>query len=237
MWSKVADDKQKILDRIDKLLSLADPERGGTEAEREAAEKQAQKLIFKHRIDLMELRKHREGNDPSGALVITEEYSKSGVVEAQFYAKIYHAFGGRAVIQKLDKGRQRWTFILVEDSYEMVQAIADRLWRWLKLEHGQAKREALPMNPNAFRRAFYANAGEVIFARLKLQEEYLAKQAGAVGTDLVRLDSAITQRKQEELFGGGLRAGKRRGYGNQDGIQAGTTAGRKADISKGAIRE
>lgn len=229
------EDKAKILERIEKLLNLADPERGGTEAEQEAAAKQAQKLIFKHRIDLVELRKHREGTEASTAYVEVNEYSKSGVVEAQFYSQIYRAFGGTSVYMALPKGRQKWTFILPQDSYEMVKALADRLWLWLKVEHSDAKRAAMPSNPNAFRRAFYANAAHVIYTRLKQQEDYLAKQAGEVGTDLVRLDTKAVEDKRSELFPN-VRRSRSRGYGNQDGRSAGKDAGRRANISKGALR-
>lgn len=226
-------DKQKIIDKINKLLSLADPERGGTDAERERATEAAQKLIFKHRIEMYELVGSEE-ESATAADVMVVNFSKHGIVEANFYAAIIFAFKGKVVSKKLPKGRAVYTYVFAPNTKDTVMPLADRLWKWLQVEQKVAKAKAVPANGNAFRRAFFASAESVLVRRIRDQETALYDDAGEIGTALVIRDSAAVDKKMREMFPH-LKKGRSRSYGDQAGHAAGKDAGYRANISKGSI--
>ena len=220
---------EDIIAKVRKLLNLADPARGGTEAERDNAMRKAQELMFKHDLELFEI-----GEDDEKASGVTHDEVMVEGKTKQWQGMLLHYIGTpfncKLVYTKtFEKWQTRWTIIGTPDNIKAVETLWEALVPWLRSQASMARREAMPSNPNAFNRAFFDRAGQVIHRRLQEQRDYL-ENTYTGGTDLVLARDAQNTNYAQELFGG-LRQQRRRGYSNLSGTMHGHLAGHRADIS------
>ena len=221
--------EDEVIRKVRKLLNLADPARGGTEHERDTAMKMAQKLMFEHDLELYEI-----GEDDSHATHVTHTEVFVDGKTMQWKGMLLHYIGApfncKLVYSKThEKWQTKWTLIGTPDNIKAVQILWEALMPWLKSQASLARREAMPSNPNAFNRAFYDMAGNVIRNRLQEQRDYL-EHSHSKGTELVLARDVQNTQYAENLFGA-LRRAKSRGFSNQSGLRHGHEAGHRADLT------
>jgi len=220
-----------LLKKIKGLLTLAAPDRGGTEEERDTAMKMATDLMAKYNIAEWE--------------VATEDEKRKGVTHRRYTTKgktkkwegmLYHYIGSgigvKAVYSQspFNKWEWNWTLIGREADLDFLEILYESLVPWLKIQAKLGRATHQPSNPNAFNRAFFDNAGHIVNVRLKHQRESAYKSS--TGTELVLATDSMNERYAQEMFGR-LRSSKARGFGNVAGEISGREAGAKADLSAG----
>jgi hypothetical protein len=219
----------EVIGKIRKLLNLADPARGGTEAERDTAMQKAQELMFKHDLELFEI-----GENDSHATHVTHTVINVDGKTTQWQGMLLFYLSTPlncqvVYVKTYVKNQTKWTVVGTPDNIKAVQVLWEALVPWLKSQASLARRLAMPSNPAAFNRAFFDRAGRVIGARLKEQRDYL-EHAHTRGTDLVVARDAQNAAYMRSMYPN-ARESRRRGFSNSQGIEHGHMAGHRADLT------
>jgi hypothetical protein len=225
--------KENIIEKIQKLLALADESRGGTEAERELATKRAHELMLKHNIDSFSV---SDQSAPGG--VNDEELFVKGAMnlwKGPLYAAVGSVCFVDTVYWKLGKHETKWMLVGRADNVSFVRTLCEHLIPWLEQECKDAVRIArdehesngMKLNPRAFKRSFMESATYRIRSRLHAQ-----RAAKGVGEELVVHEGAANQ-DYIAIKVGKPRKSRRRGSQNLAGHTAGREAGNRADLSPG----
>lgn len=222
--------EDKIIDRIAKLLELADPTRGGTKAERELATQRAHEMMLKYNIEQSEVSGRSAKSDVNESTEeirgATSEWKKDLIIllgEVLFVKGFY---------SKRSKFTWKVTLIGRPENIAFVQTLCKYLIPQLEAEALASFKEASQweeIKPRSFRRAFYQSATYVIRARLEDQRE---KQAGEPGTDLIRNEDAANLRYMAEQ-GIKLGQGRSRSYSSTAGHYTGQAAGGRVNLNPG----
>lgn len=123
----------KLILRIVKLLSLADPSKGATPAEAASAFAKAQELITLNGLELADIRSAQElmtGAQSASSFDIGEDLIKSGRVQRYDYETnvariLMRCFGVRIIwCKELDNGRSRHAYIIVGERLDRALARA-----------------------------------------------------------------------------------------------------------------
>jgi hypothetical protein len=225
--------KENIIEKIQKLLALADESRGGTEAERELATKRAHELMLKHNIDSFSV----SDQSAPGAVGDDEMVFKGALNlwKGPLYSSVGAACFVDTVYWKLGKHETKWLLIGRSDNLAFVRTLCEHLIPWLEDECRTAVREAKEdyesaghkLNPRAFKRSFMQAATSQIYLRLVAQ-----RSASGVGSELVVHEGAANKEFLEKRVGP-VRKSRNRGSRNAAGHQAGREAGDRADLSPG----
>lgn len=228
--------RQKIIDRINKLLAMADPERGATEAEQEQAMSRAQALMHEHRISLLEAHQGQGGDSEAQATVAT--FTRSEKWQGSLRGYILNALGGKAIIDRTHAptNGSAWIYVGTPSQLDLLELLAAHLINWLPARAKLARKAQRPSNPKAFNRAFYDEAGRVIHHRLREREAAMAAQA-PTGMELVKVEGAAVQRFIDQRFGAnGLRPTRGPNYSDGGGRHAGNIAGQQANLAAGSVK-
>lgn len=222
----------KIIERIRKLLELADESRGGTKAERELAAQRAQELMLKHNLDSAEL----SGQSAPGD--VGEDGQRVEGSQAEWQVQLIAAVGEECFVTVywIKRGRFAWDVVTVgrADNIAFVDTLCKHLIPWLKQEAKEAfkvaqRLEGDAIKPRSFRRAFYASAIREIALRLRMLRRHTT---GSTGEELVRNEDAANK-LYLEVQGVNVRPSRYRNYGSDAGHAAGENAGRRADLTPG----
>lgn len=224
----------KIIDRIAKLLALADEKSGGTEAEREAAQDAAQKLMLKHNIEYARVSGSKRSAE--GDVEADHQVNITGAMN-QWKVQLYWATSEPLFVKvlryKTAKHGARLLFIGRPDNVKFVATLCEHLIPWLEAECKTASkieernRNGAFFNPRAFKRAFMEAAVWKIGSRL-----HAVRASSNVGTDLIRNEDAANARKLEEM-GIKVKIARVGGTSDRSGHAAGREAGGRADITPG----
>jgi hypothetical protein len=224
----------KIIERIAKLLELADEDRGGTEAERELATHRAHEMMLKYNIEEGEV----SGRSAKGD-IIDEDFIIQGST-AEWKAKLPILMGHQCFVdgyfQQL--GRFKWRVVLVgrPENITFVRKLSDALIPWLEgeassgFDHAkeESELEGLPEpKPRSFRRAFYDSATAVIVRRLQAERE---EQITGNGMELVRNERAANEQFMKDK-GVQTKEARSREYSSAVGSALGGRAGVRADLT------
>lgn len=224
----------KIIDKIAKLLALAAEDSGATEAERNLAQDNAQKLMLKHNIDFARVTGSKQSAE--GDVGADHEVHITGAMN-QWKVQLYWATSTplfvKALRYKTAKHGARILFVGRPDNVAFVTTLCEHLIPWLEEECKQASkleeqnRNGAFFNPRAFKRAFMQSAVWKIGQRLEA-----VRASSSVGTDLIRNEDAANDRKLEDL---GIRVSRAKVGRTSDvsGHVAGREAGGRADITPG----
>jgi hypothetical protein len=223
---------QTIIERIAKLLALADDTRGGSKAERELAMQRAQELMLKHNIEQSEI----HGKSAEGDIGDKGERIEGSMSE--WKVALILQVGNQCFVDGyyIPRGKFAWDVVTVgrADNLAFVKTLCDHLIPWLEQEAKVAFKEAKEelggeVKPRSFKRAFFASATSEIASRLF---QLRNKKMGSTGTELVRNERAANERYIERTAGT-LRSRRSRGFTSGAGHVAGADAGRRADLSPG----
>jgi Protein of unknown function (DUF2786) len=224
-----------VLSKIQKMLNLADPSRGGTEAERDTAMRMAQELMFKYDLELFEVEQHEDKTDPNRknqSRVTQHEHHVQGQSK-QWQGMLYHYIASgcqcKVIYYKESRKSSRWLIYGSEDNLALLEMLHRMLVPWLIEQNKIDRRRDGPSNPNAYNRAWYDRAGNVIMWRLRDQLDKMTR-ASITGTELVLHRSAQVEEYVQERHQN-LRYSKARNYSNEAGARAGREAGYRADLS------
>lgn len=223
--------ESKIIEKIRKLLELADETRGGTEAERELAAKRAQELMLKHNLESADL----IGQSAPGDVQDGVERIEGSMAEWQ--VSLILGIGDACFVSGFYTQRARFTWDVTTigrpDNVAFVKTLCSHLVPWLEQEAKDAfkiaQEEDETVKSRSFRRAFYASATRIITMRLHaLRKETM----GGTGMELARNERAVNEQhlKDMEIE---LRASRKRSYGSDAGHEAGRDAGARADLTPG----
>lgn len=223
-----------IIDTIEKLLALADPARGGTDAEREVAMQKAQKLMQKHNLDFAAISSNKRSADGD---VTDNDIIIKGAMN-QWRRDLYAAVAGTSFVHavwfKYGKHEGRLLLVGRPDNLAFVRTLTDHLIPWLEDEckraskdEEQARGEAF-FNPRAFKRSFMQSATYRIHSRLS--DMWRGVESGH---ELIRNETAANKKHLEDI-GVSVKKGHRsRGSGEASGHSAGREAGDRADLTPG----
>lgn len=223
---------QTIIERIAKLLALADDTRGGSKAERELAMQRAQELMLKHNIAQSEI----HGKSAEGDIGDTGERIEGSMSE--WKVALILQVGHQCFVDGYytARGRFAWDVTTVgrTDNLAFVKTLCGHLIPWLEQEAKVAFKEAkeelgAAVKPRSFKRAFFNSATHEITSRLL---QLRTSTLGSTGTDLVRNETAANKRYIERVVGP-LRQRRSRGFTSGAGHVAGADAGRRADLTPG----
>lgn len=229
--------REKIVDRVRKLLNLADEEGGGTDGERDAALAKAQALMNRHRIEEHELA--REQGRPLGEGIRAKPFGVLTLKDRWQYYLLYaigENVGVDAVMAPLGKGSTTIGVQLVgrPESIEYVDLVARWIIPQLEAEAArallQSKTDA-PMagNPGEragrsikFRKSFME--GAVMSIRARLEEAHQRESTGSQG--LVLHDKAA----KAEFYGDSAPRESRSNWEFGEGSLDGIATGDRVDI-------
>lgn len=222
---------EAIIDKIHKLLRLADEQGGGTDAERDLAAQRAQEMMLKYNIEVSLM---DEDNAP-GVEQASEQYSRGlkwkgdllSVIGQHNFVEVYYMKVG-----------PQFRFVMTGKPHNV--AFVRELHKFLASQLTQACSAALARdahltkNSNSYRRAFFRQACTVLWHRLKEQADARYAAAGTTGTDLVVNERAAIDQFLQDL---GLRTKrvKPRSLSDQAGAGAGHNAGHDVSITKGSL--
>jgi hypothetical protein len=223
----------KIIDKVRKLLELADADRGGTEAERDLAMQRASELMAKHNIAVGDAM----GKSAEGDVGLNTTRIEGSLSEWQVTLAI--AVGGVSFCDGyyVKRARFAWDVTLVgrPDNVAFTQTLCAHLVPWLEQEASDAYKEAKAMDeygtvkPRSFKMAFF----EAAVWRIKGRLETLRKDTfEGSHEELITNEDVANQRKLEEE-GINLRKSRKRGHSSGAGHAAGVDAGDRADLLPG----
>lgn len=225
--------ESKIIEKIAKLLRLADEHSGGTEAERDLAMKRAQEMMLKHNLDYAKI---TGGLQSAEGDVADHNIMVKGAMN-QWRLKLLASIGAVTFVNvisfNLGKHHKRVMLVGRPDNLAFTTRLFEALVPWLETECKIAVKDEEKLrgdeffNPRAFKRSFMESAAYRIHGRL--QE---TRRATKVGTDLVRNEDAANRQHLESL-GIKVRRSSARGSGEAAGHRAGREAGGRADLSPG----
>lgn len=223
--------EDKIIERIAKLLELADENRGGTPAERELATQRAHEMMLKYNVEQSELTgKSAKGDVSEDGYVVEGSMSEGKAMLPILIGQVCFVYGYYE-----QQARFRWRVVLVgrPENIAFVTTLCKALIPWLETEalaafnlaSSDPSQEA---KPRSFRRAFYHAATIVIRQRLELQRQ----EVQGTGMELVRNEDAANQKYVEDS-GVDPTPQSIRGYSSMVGHALGERSGLRAYISGG----
>jgi hypothetical protein len=223
--------EQRIIDKIQKLLRLADPERGGTDAERELALQRANELMAKHNLEQFELTEQSAPGD------VQQENDTISGSNNQWKVTFMLATADVCLVSGYYQavGKRQWKVVFIgrADNIAFVRQLHEHLIPWLEHEARTSFQEISAMDPLAkprsFKRAFFESATWRIRGRLESQRR---QASGKFGTEIVRNEAAANKRFLEQS-GINLRRQRGRQKSSEAGHATGQEAGNRADISPG----
>jgi hypothetical protein len=228
--------EQNIIEKIRKLLELADEERGGTEAERELAAQRAQELMLKHNIEMGELK----GQSAEGDVGEEGEFIKGSMAEWQVGLLLHVGSVSFVEGYYTQLARFEWKVTLIgrADNIAFTKTLCQYLIPWLEAEAASAFKQMKEVQPDtkprSFRRAFYAAATMRIQDRLRQDRQRVERQQakGSTGMELARNEEAANKAYLAKK-GVNLRSRQRRGFTSIAGAELGHAAGSRADLTPG----
>ncbi|MEH3055574.1 MAG: DUF2786 domain-containing protein [Patulibacter minatonensis] len=198
--------REDIIDRILKLLAMADENSGASENERMQAAERAQRLMLEHQIEALELEQ-----DDQGAVRFTEEEEQVNGRRQQWQTDVYFAVGagvGIHVHQTWKVGHshnKRIVLVGRPEAVALVRSLSRSLIVWLKsecaLELAAATNVGAKASPDRWRRSFYLGAARRIGHRLTEQRERGEQQYQGTGVELVLADRAALDAHVREQHG------------------------------------
>jgi hypothetical protein len=219
--------EERIVDKIAKLLELADETRGGTPAERENATKRAHEMMLKYNVEQAEI----DGRSAEGE--VGEDSHEISGTQDEWKVRLPILLGEACFVggyyQPL--ARFRWRVILVgrAENIAFVRTLCDQLIPWLESEAALAftyAKEGGNVKPRSFKRAFFHAATVTILARLKAEREEVTGN----GMELVRTEDAANAKYIEDTAGN-IKTEELRGYSSVAGRYSGQEAGLRADLA------
>lgn len=247
-----------IIEKIRKLLALADERGGGTEAERALAAEKAQQLMFQHHLDQAALDNYVSPQD------IAEHVEEVKGVNNQWRGvllfRIGLACGCDGYVVELSRSHSFQHEVGRRENLDLALAIYHSLVPWLEAEAARsyklalkryaADREGLlaehydeeeiieeigkPIKPKSFRRAFFDSASARISGRLAAKRRDMEAKGGETGTALVRSEEAANRAFLQKQ-GITLREGKAKDYHSMAGRMHGSDAGNRASLAAGTV--
>lgn len=218
---------EKILDKIAKLLELADESRGGTPAERELATQRAHEMMLKYNVEMGEVTGRSAAGD-----ITDESWSVRGSTtewKVKLPILVAQACFCTGYFSRIARFHWRVTLVGRPENIAFVRRLSDQLIPWLEAEAVQSfqiAKEEGDAKPRSFRRAFYQTASTVIMKRLELERQ----ETVGTGMELVRNEDAANQKYLEDQ-GVEVRQADARGYSSQIGHALGGRAGLRADLA------
>jgi hypothetical protein len=133
--------RDSVIDKVRKLLALADSEGGGTPAERALAADRAAELMTKHDLDLIDL------GDPTARDDVGQEQDRvDGMTEqwrGHLRGRVAAAMGGDYYYTRLGRAATIWHYVGRPDTIAFVRALTDSLIPWLEIECEAALTKAI----------------------------------------------------------------------------------------------
>lgn len=219
---------EKIVDKIAKLLELADETRGGTPAERENATQRAHEMMLKYNIEQSEI----SGRSAKGEVTDNDHVVEG--TQSEWQVRLPILLGQACFVggyyQQLS--RFKWRVVLVgrPENLAFVRKLSDQLIPWLESEAAIAYKHAAEgeaeLKPRSFKRAFFNAATLTIRARLEDER----RQVTGNGMELVRNEDAANQDYLDQE-GVKVKAAKDRSFSNTVGDYLGGEAGLRADLA------
>ena len=174
--------KENVIEKVRKLIALADADGGGTEAERALAMEKAQKLLWEHELSLLDV-----DTAPQELGVVEELMHTESALrwKAELFGAIGMGLGMRAV--QLPKPRNTHQFKLVvigpKDRVEFAKLMTDWIAGQLMGDLNRALRTEMPPGANTriWRREFLEAANARVHQRVKAQEREREQEAGLEG--------------------------------------------------------
>jgi hypothetical protein len=128
-------ERETVIEKVQKLLSLADEQGGGTEAERLNAAEKAQALILKHNLDTLEL----EAETDSGPEFVEEREdldAQSDHWKGDLYSRLGKTVNVHVHYRRIYGQKSKRTYVLIGrvDSIAYVKSLAAYLVPYLETE-------------------------------------------------------------------------------------------------------
>lgn len=220
----------KIIQRIQKLLALADEDGGGTEAERDNAMRRAQELMFKHDLDMASIEGTADIKFVEGDMTFTQERDHW---RGRLFYHIGQALGAKGFQTKYSRGHMRMVLVGQPDTVRFAEILTDwiipQLTRECEVALVKAKQDDPGTHARTFRNAFYDHATARISDRLEAQQDDVEASQGDTGMELVLVRNAALDAHMEKYS---LRSGSSSSRGGDwNGARAGSAAGNRADLN------
>lgn len=228
--------QEKVLDKVRKLLALADENGGGTEAERELAMERAQAILFEHELTMMDITPEAER---SGVIEDTEDWQMRDRWKGRLLYFIGEGVGCKGLFTTPIPGKRvsRWHLIGPEDRVAFARTLRDWLVPYLEREYEAAYARDYAVgwdmkgpDRRVYKREFMDAAMVRISDRLKEKEREQEVQHGSVGTELVRSHKRAVDTYMGEHYPR-LRTSRSQGQRHGGARSAGSDAGSRADLS------
>jgi|TARA_R100000278_G_scaffold77128_1_gene60006 hypothetical protein len=232
MEVNMAESTEKVLERIAKLMQMAD---GGTKHEAEVASKMAQKLLIKHNLSMADV---DTNIDEAEKAIMDELFNMRDVwkkVEGNWIASLYHVVATNNLCRIITQSGGRWKNIYVIGTkanvsmvHFMCQQLIPRLreaekqeWSWY---NGWDKR-------GVFKRGFFQGAVSGINSQLRVQMQQLQQENKNVEGLVIYNDKAVG----DYVSGKWPKLGKGRSSSTSsaDGYRSGRNVGKNMSIRKG----
>ena len=228
----MAENMDKILDRIAKLMQMAD---GGTKHEAETAAKMAQSLLIKHNLSMADV-DNQIGEDERA--IMDELFNMRDTwkkVEGNWISSLYHVVAINNLCKIIIHGGGKWKNITVIGSkanVSMVNFICMQLiprlrdaekqeWSWY---NGFDKR-------NVFKRGFFQGAVAGISNQLSMALQELQDADKNVKGLVLYNDKAVTEYRDNKWPN--LRNGRGSRSSSWDGYKSGKNVGSNMNIHRG----
>lgn len=220
----------KIIQRIQKLLALADEDGGGTEAERDNAMRRAQELMFKHDLDMASIEGTSDIKFVEGDMTFTQERDHW---RGRLFYHIGEALGGKGFQTKYSRGHMRMVLVGQPDTVRFAEILTDwiipQLTRECEIALAKAKQDIPGTHARTFRNAFYDTATDRIASRLEAQQNDVEASQGDTGMELVLVRNAALDAYMKENHN--LRTTYSSRGNSWGGAAAGAAAGNRADLN------
>jgi hypothetical protein len=221
----------KIIDKVRKLLELADETRGGTEAERNLAAERAAELMAKHNLAQGDL----TGQSAPGEVGDDVQHI-SGSMDF-WKVTLACAIGRVSMVDSfyVKRARFAWDLHMIgrQDNVTYVQTLCQHLIPWLEQEQKDAYKAAREIDPTvkprSFGMAFYEAACYEIQGRCRKLRDSTFEGSGM---ELIKNEEAANKQFMLEK-GHNVRPSGKRGHGSARGHAAGRKAGSEADLLPG----
>ncbi len=226
---------EKILDRVRKLLALANDERA-TEGERDNALRMAHATLAKHQLDMLDVDKHvRDKDDPRGTYLMDGWGIPWCRSIRNTVAKLFNC---RYYSQKINTTKYRHFYVGRESNATTAMMMAD--WIVLALLREADKRYGHRLTPGG--RSFGEGASHKLYKRVEAMLEEKGQEYQATGYAVALLDEDALN---DALLPADLRTGKQRkanydvsafydGHAHADGISLNTQlANKKGTLAVG----
>lgn len=132
--------QQSVIDKVRKLLALADEEGGGTPAERDLAAQKAADLMTRHDLDLIDLAAEDVRDEVGQEQEVVEGMTAQwrGVLRG----RVAVAMGGDWFYTRDSRTRVRYSYVGRPETREFVRVLTDTLIPWLEIEANAALAKA-----------------------------------------------------------------------------------------------